>query len=214
MKAFIFDLDGVLVDTAKYHFLAWGRLAKELEIAFTEEDNERLKGVSRVKSLEIILEIGQKSIPQEQKDELLVKKNEWYLEYIQQLNTAEILPGVSDFLRNAKEDGKLLAVGSASKNAPLILDKLGLTHYFEIIVDGNMVTEAKPDPQVFTKAADHMNVPYAECVVFEDAQAGIEAANTAGMYSVAIDHKDILKGARLSLPGFTNTTYNQFNDLI
>ena len=214
MKAFIFDLDGVLVDTAKYHFLAWGRLAKELNIPFTEEDNERLKGVSRVKSLEIILGIGQKNIPQEQKDELLIKKNEWYLEYIHQLDASEILPGVADFLRDAKADGMLLAVGSASKNAPLILDKLNLTHFFEIIVDGNMVTEAKPDPQVFTKAADHMNVPYAECVVFEDAQAGIEAANTAGMYSVAIDHKDILKGARLSLPGFTNTTYNQFNDLI
>jgi beta-phosphoglucomutase len=214
MKAFIFDLDGVLVDTAKYHFLAWGRLAEELGIPFTEEDNEHLKGISRVKSLDIILEIGKKSISQEQKDDLLQRKNDWYVEYINQLDHSQILPGVESFLSAAKEDGLRLAVGSASKNAPRILEKLGLNHFFEILVDGNMVTRAKPNPEVFTKAADHMGVPYSDCVVFEDAQAGVEAANAAGMYSVAIDHKDVLKGAKLTLHGFGNTTYHQFKDLI
>ena len=214
MKGFIFDLDGVLVDTTKYHFLAWGRLAEELGVPFTEEDNEQLKGVSRVKSLDIILNLGNKELSQEEKDHYLTRKNEWYLEYIHKLDATAVLPGVKPFLEAARADGILLSVGSASKNAPLVLDRLGISSFFEIIVDGNMVTHAKPNPEVFIKAADHMQLPYAECVVFEDAQAGIEAANAGGMFSVAIDHKNILQGAKLTLPGFADTTYNQFLKLI
>lgn len=214
MKGFIFDLDGVLVDTTKYHFLAWGRLAKELGVSFTEEDNEQLKGVSRVKSLDIILSLGNKELSQKEKDHYLTRKNEWYLEYIYKLDTTAVLSGVKPFLEAARADGMLLSVGSASKNAPLVLDRLGISSFFEIIVDGNMVTHAKPNPEVFIKAADHMQLPYAECVVFEDAQAGIEAANAGGMFSVAIDHKNILKGAKLTLPGFSDTSYDQFSKLI
>ena len=205
-KGLIFDLDGVLVDTAKYHFIAWQALAAELGISFTEEDNERLKGVSRVRSLEIILEIGGKSLPQPDFEAALVKKNEHYLEYIDGLTPDEILPGVQSFLNEAKAAGIPMALGSASKNAPRILDKLNLTPYFQAIVDGNAVSAAKPNPEVFLKGAAALEIPPGECVVFEDAQAGIDAANNGGMIAVGIGHPDVLKNAVLNLKGFEELT--------
>lgn len=201
IKACIFDLDGVLVDTAKYHFLAWKRLASELNINFTEKDNERLKGVSRMRSLEIILEIGDVSFDNETKINLTEKKNKWYVEYISQLTPDEILQGTEEFLKLAKSNDIKLALGSASKNSMLILDKLNLTNYFDAIIDGTKVTNAKPDPEVFLMGAKKLNVCPKNCVVFEDAAAGIKAAQNAGMYSIGIGSPEILNSADLVIPG-------------
>ena len=206
IKACLFDLDGVVVDTAKYHFIAWRELAEELGFDFTEADNERLKGVSRVRSLEILLEIGGIELGDERKEQLAAQKNENYVGYIRRMNSDEILPGVEDFLKKLKENGILIALGSASKNAPLILNQIGLTHMFDSIIDGNSVSKAKPDPEVFLKGAESLNVAPSDCVVFEDAQAGIEAARNAGMHVIGIGHPDNLKNADFVIPGFEEMT--------
>lgn len=202
IKACLFDLDGVVVDTAKYHFIAWRELAQELGFDFTEADNERLKGVSRVRSLEILLEIGGIELDDERKEQLAAQKNENYVGYIERMKPDEILPGVEDFLKKLKENGILIALGSASKNAPLILNQIGLTHMFDAIIDGNSVSKAKPDPEVFLKGAEALKVAPTDCVVFEDAQAGIEAARNAGMHVIGIGHPDNLKNADFVIPGF------------
>lgn len=163
----IFDLDGVICDTAKYHYLAWKRLAQELGFDFTEKDNERLKGVSRMRSLEILLEVGGLEKTEEEKAKLAEKKNTWYVEYILQMDSSELLPGVLDFLEELKENEVKLALGSASKNARTILQRLGITPLFDAIVDGNLVTKAKPDPEVFTLGAELLGIPPENAVVFE-----------------------------------------------
>ena len=206
IKACLFDLDGVVVDTAKYHFIAWRELAQELGFDFTEADNERLKGVSRVRSLEILLEIGGIELDDEKKEQLAAKKNENYVGYIRQMKPDEILPGVEDFLSELRKNGILIALGSASKNAPLILKQIGLTHLFDAIIDGNSVSKAKPDPEVFLKGAEALNVAPTDCVVFEDAQAGIEAARNAGMHVIGVGHPDNLKNADFVIPGFEEMT--------
>ena len=174
---FIFDLDGVIVDTAKYHYLAWKNLADELGIQFTEDDNEKFKGVSRKRCLEILLEMGNISVSKEQFDLWLQEKNEDYLKYISKMDKSEILPDVPKVLEYLKEKGIPMALGSASKNAVSILKKVELMSYFDAIVDGTQVTKAKPDPEVFLIAAKKIGVKPKNCVVFEDALAGIEAAN-------------------------------------
>jgi beta-phosphoglucomutase len=209
IKAFIFDLDGVLVDTAKYHYLAWKRLAEELSIDFSEEDNERLKGVSRMQSLEIILEIGNTILDYDTKIELAEKKNIWYVEYISKLTPEDILPGVIDFLESTKANRIKIALGSASKNSMLILDKLNLTNYFNAIIDGTKVSKAKPDPEVFLKGAEALKVLPSQCIVFEDAEAGVEAAINAGMYCIGIGSKNILKKAHSVLSGFADMTFDK-----
>lgn len=198
----IFDLDGVIVDTAKYHFLAWKRLADELGIHFTERDNERLKGVSRMRSLEIILEIGGKQKTAAEKQELANRKNTWYVEYIMQMDASEILPGVLPFLQELKDNNIKIALGSASKNAPTILNRLGIAAFFDAIVDGNLVTKAKPDPEVFTLGAELLGIAPEAAVVFEDAQAGIEAALRAGMKAIGVGSPGILQNAHHVIPGF------------
>lgn len=200
-KGLLFDLDGVIVDTAKYHYLAWKDLAEELGINFTEKDNERLKGVSRVRSFEIILEIGGRTMSEEDKEAYCTKKNTVYLGYINQLREDEVLPGVKDFLTHAREQGYKLALGSASKNAPLILDKLNLTEMFDEIIDGTKVSKAKPDPEVFKKGAEELGIPYDQCIVFEDAAAGVEAAHNGGMKAVGIGTPENLPGAEIHIPG-------------
>lgn len=155
---FLFDLDGVIVDTAKYHFLAWKRLADELGIPFTEQDNERLKGVSRMASLEIILEIGNRTMTEDEKQALCQRKNDWYVEYIKKLEKSELLPGVENFLKQARAAGIKIALGSASKNSPLILDRLGITELFDAVVDGTRVSRAKPDPEVFVTGAEDLGI--------------------------------------------------------
>ena len=194
-KGYIFDLDGVLVDTAKYHFLAWKRLAEELNIDFNEEDNERLKGVSRMASLDIILELGGKSLSNEEKISLATRKNEWYVEFITKMDASEILPGALEFLQLLKNEGYKCALGSASKNAGLILERTGMTQYFDTIVDGTHVSKAKPDPEVFTLGARNMGLAYEECVVFEDSLAGLQAAKAAGMVAVGIGEAGVLTEA-------------------
>lgn len=209
IKAVIFDLDGVLVDTAKYHYLAWKRLAEEMNIEFSLEDNERLKGVSRMQSLEIILDIGNITLDNDIKIELAEKKNIWYVEYISKLTPKDILPGVMVFLESTKANNLKIALGSASKNSMLILDKLNLTDYFDVIIDGTKVSKAKPDPEVFLKGAEALNVLPSQCIVFEDAEAGVEAAINAGMYCIGIGSKNILKKAHLVVSGFCDMTFNE-----
>jgi beta-phosphoglucomutase len=206
IKACLFDLDGVIVDTAKYHFIAWRELAGELGFEFTEEDNERLKGVSRMTSLEILLEIGGVSLPDEMKNRLANQKNERYVSYITKMTPHEILPGVVGFLDQLKKAGVKMAIGSASKNTPLILERVGLSQFFDAVIDGNKVSRAKPDPEVFLKGASELGVEPSECMVFEDAAAGVEAAVRGGMKCVGIGLPENLPGANLVIPGFENLT--------
>ena len=192
---FIFDLDGVIVDTAKYHYLAWKNLANSLGFNFTEEQNELLKGVSRVKSLEILLELGKVELSEEKKQPLLVKKNKEYLEYVYKMTADEILPGVNQLLTFLEENNIKFALGSASKNAPLILEKVGLIKRFTAIVDGNDVSKAKPNPEVFLLGTQKLNMKPENCVVFEDAIAGVQAANAAKMISIGIGDAKVLSEA-------------------
>lgn len=204
MKKFsgaLFDLDGVIVDTAKYHYLAWKRLAKELGFVFREEDNERLKGVSRVRSLEILLEIGGLKFSAEEKKQLAEKKNNWYVEYLKGMDESELLPGAKECLITLREKGVKTALGSASKNTPLILEKLAIRSLFDAVVDGNIVSAAKPDPEVFLKGAEKISLPPEACVVFEDAQAGVEAGKAAGCYVVGIGEPHNLIGADTVIKG-------------
>jgi beta-phosphoglucomutase len=201
MKGAIFDLDGVIVDTAKYHYLAWKRLAQELGFEFKESDNERLKGVSRMQSLEILLEVGGISCSMEEKRVLADKKNDWYVEYISIIDESELLKGAKEYLIQLKNSGIKIALGSASKNAPAILHSLKITNLFDAIVDGNKVSKAKPDPEVFLKAAKELGLKAQECVVFEDAEAGITAARAAGMMTVGIGSRSILKEADIVVTG-------------
>ncbi|MCW3785621.1 beta-phosphoglucomutase [Plebeiibacterium sediminum] len=201
IKACLFDLDGVIVDTAKYHYIAWKELANQMGFDFTLEDNERLKGVSRMTSLDILLSIGNVEKSEEEKLELATKKNENYLSYILKMGPEEILPGTKEFLESLNKEGIKIALGSASKNAMTILDRLELTSYFEAIIDGTKVSKAKPDPEVFLKGAEALNVSPDECVVFEDAEAGIEAAIAGGMKCVGIGSPDILKKANFVVDG-------------
>lgn len=202
-KAFIFDLDGVIVDTAKYHFLAWQKIAADLGIEFTPEHNEELKGVSRVRSLEIILKLGNIQASEENRNKWLKQKNEDYLSYIEHMDESELLPGVINILEFIKEKKQLIALGSASKNARLILDKVKIIHLFDAIVDGNDVTNAKPDPEVFTRGARLLNVSNENSMVFEDAVAGIQAANIANMTSIGIGDEKILHEAKYNFKDFT-----------
>ena len=201
IKACIFDLDGVIVDTARYHFLAWKRLADDLGIHFTESDNERLKGVSRMASLEIILEIGIMKIDDAEKEEYARLKNQWYVDYIKRMSPEEILPGVREFLNELKHANISVALGSASKNTPLILERVNLKNLFDAVADGNNVTKAKPDPEVFLKAAEMLGVNPENCVVFEDAVAGVQAALNAGMKCIGIGSPEILSESHLIVSG-------------
>ena len=213
-KGFIFDLDGVIVDTAKYHYLAWKKLANELGFEFTKEQNEMFKGVSRKRCLEILLDLGGLKASQEQFDTWMVEKNNDYLEYISNMDESEILPDVSLVLNYLKEEKQPIALGSASKNAKPILEKVGLLSYFDAIIDGNNVSKAKPDPEVFLLAAKQLGVEANDCIVFEDAVAGIEAANRANMISIGIGDKEILKEADYNFKDFTFMDINFIKDLI
>jgi beta-phosphoglucomutase len=202
-KAFIFDLDGVIVDTAKYHFLAWQKIANALDINFTLEHNELLKGVSRVRSLDIILELGKVEASQEDKNKWLIQKNQEYLTYLVDMDQSELLPGVLSMLQYLKEKNQPIALGSASKNARPILEKTGIRHYFDAIVDGNDVTNAKPDPEVFLIAAKLLEVSPENAIVFEDSVAGVQAANIGNMTSIGIGEASTLHEAKYIFKDFT-----------
>jgi beta-phosphoglucomutase len=201
MRAAIFDLDGVIVDTAKYHYLAWKRLANQHGFDFSETDNERLKGVSRIRSLEILLEIGGVSLDEATKTKMAAQKNEWYVNYIRNMDSSELLPGAAEYLHSIRARGIKVAMGSASKNAPIIIDRLGISQLFDVIVDGNKVSQAKPDPEVFLRAADELKVSPTSCVVFEDAEAGVQAALRAGMGVVGIGKVSRLEAADMLIAG-------------
>ncbi len=193
IKGFLFDLDGVIVDTAVFHFQAWRRLAQKLGGDFTEEQNEQLKGVSRVDSLKKIIEWTGATVSDEEFQTLMVEKNEWYLELVQGLGPQDALPGALNFLQTAYDQGIKIALGSASKNAPMILEKLGITPLFTAIIDGNNVVNGKPHPEVFLKGAEALGLEPSECVVFEDSIAGVQAAKAGGMSSVGIGDAETLR---------------------
>jgi beta-phosphoglucomutase len=209
IKACIFDLDGVIVDTARFHYIAWKELANELGFDFTEKQNEQLKGVSRMRSLEILLEIGGKNFDDTTKKELANKKNKRYVELIKTLTPNDILPGVPNFLNDLKNKNIKIALGSASKNAMTILQSIELVDFFDAIIDGNKVTKAKPDPEVFLNAAKDLKTAPKECIVFEDAQAGIEAAKTGGMYAVGIGNPENLQNADIVITNFVGISFDE-----
>jgi len=200
IKACIFDLDGVIVDTAKYHYLAWQRLAKELGVSFTLEDNERLKGVSRIRSLEIILEIGGLQRNAGEKEAMATRKNQWFVDYVNAMKPEEIYPGVHQLLQSLKSKGIKVGLASSSKNAPAVIRLLNIEQDFDAVVDGTMIIHTKPDPEIFLKAAQLLGVSPKDCVVFEDAEAGVEAALNAGMKCVGIGSPKQLGKAHRVIP--------------
>lgn len=212
-KGFIFDLDGVLVDTAKYHFLAWKAIAKKLEIAFGESKNEQLKGVSRTESLEKILTWGGLTLSDSEKQKLLFEKNKHYLSLVQEMKTDELLPDVRTFLAESKKAGIKISLASASKNAKMILDKTEITTHFDAIIDGTQTTHSKPNPEVFLKAAKALNLLPKECIVFEDAIAGIEGALNGGFFALGVGNPSQLKMAHHCIPNFTGKNPEYFQKL-
>ncbi len=213
-KAVIFDLDGVIVDTAKYHYLAWKNVAKELGFEFTKSQNETLKGVSRVKSLEKLIELANTSISDKEKEILLISKNEEYLSYVNTMKNDEILPQILNVLDFLDSNSIKYALGSASKNAPLILKKIGLFDRFTAIVDGNDVSKAKPNPEVFLIAAKKLGIKPKNCIVIEDAVAGVEAANNANMLSIGIGEQSILHHADIILKDTSRLTVKLFKHIL
>ncbi|MEK5038242.1 beta-phosphoglucomutase [Sporosarcina sp. FSL K6-3457] len=212
-KAFIYDLDGVITDTAEFHFLAWQKLAEGIDITIDRQFNEQLKGISRLESLERILalEPSMLSLSSDEKQRLANQKNNHYLELVESVNTDDILPGIEQLLRENKEHQMKIALGSASNNAKNIVDRLGLTHYFDYIVDASQVKKGKPDPETFTTAADFLGVPYEECIGIEDAEAGVEAINGAFMFSVGVGAVEQLAQADYLV---ANTSELVFDEII
>ena len=210
MKAFLFDLDGVLVSTEHNHFLAWQRCAHSLDIAFSEKENELLKGVSRADSLKKILELGAKTISEVEFEALLKSKNDFYLDSIQDLNQENLLPGVLNLLEQAKAKGIRLGVGSSSKNANFILDKLHIRHYFEVVIDGNGVKDPKPHPEVFLNGASALGLDPSVCMVFEDAASGIAAAKAGGFTAVGVGNPHIADRADIYLNDLTEFRVEQY----
>ena len=214
IQACIFDLDGVIVDTAVYHYKAWKRLANEMGFDFTEHQNEQLKGVSRMASLNLILGWGNVTDKTEaDKLELATRKNEWYTEMISKMTPAEILPGAREFVQSCRDAGIKTAIGSASKNTPTILARLELLPFFDAVIDGNSVTNPKPDPEVFLKGAKALHVAPAACVVFEDAIAGVEAAINGGMKAVGVGSPELLKKADIVVSGLDKMTLGMLEGL-
>ena len=212
IKACIFDLDGVIVDTAKYHFTAWRNLANQLGFDFTEKDNEKLKGVSRVDSLNLILQWGGLNFSDNIKTKLATDKNEDYLSYIQKMTAAEILPGVVPFLNELKELNIKIALGSASKNAVTILKQVGIIDYFEAIIDGTKVVNGKPHPEGFLMAASELGIVPANCLVFEDAPKGVQAALAAKMFVVGIGKEEDLGTAHFVMADFEKKKFKAIEE--
>lgn len=205
MQAFLFDLDGVIVDTAHFHYQAWRRLANEkLGFDISEEFNESLKGVSRTESLDRILAQGGVTLDQTTKDSYATLKNQWYVELVNQMTPADILPGIQQFLKETRAAGIKIGLGSVSKNAKPILEHIGIVDAFDAIIDGTKISKGKPDPEVFLKGAEELGVSPSECVVFEDAVAGIESGKRAGMKTVGIGQPDVLREADIVLANLNN----------
>ena len=212
--ACIFDLDGVLVDTAVYHFKAWKQLANSMGFDFTEAQNEQLKGVNRMRSLDMILAWGGVEKTLTEKEALATTKNDWYVAMINKMTAAELLPGTLSLLEDLQAAGIKIALGSASKNSAIILDRTNLRHYFDAIVDGNLVSASKPDPEVFVKGAELLGVSPASCLVFEDAQAGVEAAIAGNMKVVGVGEEENLKGADSYVKDLSQISVTEIKALI
>ncbi|MFB7138741.1 beta-phosphoglucomutase [Gottfriedia sp. NPDC056225] len=214
IEAIIFDLDGVITDTAEFHYLAWKKLGADLGIPFDREFNETLKGVSRTDSLERILKLGdrQNDFSEADKIELATKKNTHYVELIRNISEKDLLPGIESFLIQIKKEGIKIAMASASKNALMVANALGITDYFDHIVDAATVINSKPDPEVFLKAAQAVSANPENCIGVEDAAAGVDAINAANMYSVAIGDSTVLNHANLVLSSTEELELNRIID--
>jgi len=213
IQACIFDMDGVLVSTEKYHFQAWQRLAETIGISIDLEFNENLKGVSRVVCIDLILKHGGVVKSEEEKHILATQKNEWFLELVSHISPADVFSGVIDFLTAIKSNGYKIALGSASKNAPLLLEKLEIAHFFDAVVDGNMIVKAKPNPEVFLRGAQELGVEPKHCVVFEDAISGVDAAKAANMYCIGVGSPEILKNADICIQGFQEMSLDRIEQI-
>ncbi len=211
--ACIFDLDGVVVDSAQYHFVSWRKLANELGFEFTKEQNEQLKGVSRMKSLDILLKIGGKTFDEPTKLELAQKKNEWYRELIKTMKPDEVLPGSRELFDELKRYDIPCALGTASKNAPTILERTDLLKHFDAVIDGNQITEAKPNPQVFLKGSEALGIAPELCVVFEDAVAGIEAALNGNMGAIGVGSPETLGKADFVVSSLTEINLRKLHEI-
>jgi beta-phosphoglucomutase len=214
IKGYIFDLDGVIVDTANYHYNAWRKLANTLGFDITEEQNENLKGVSRTESLEYILALGKLHFTDSEKAEMAVLKNSWYVDSISNMNESELLPGSAELIKEIKASGLKVSLGSASKNALRILEATGLIKYFDVIIDGTKTTKSKPHPQVFLMGAEALQLNPEECIVFEDSINGIKAANTGGFVSVGVGDKDILNESDFVIPSLEGITVESLNKFV
>lgn len=214
IQACLFDMDGVLVDTARFHFLSWQRLAESLGIGFSREQNEELKGVSRAESLEKILHWGNKTLEPSKKEELMQLKNGWYLDYVDGLTKDDILPGVATFLNELKSNGIKIGLGSSSKNAVAVLNKLGIMPFFDTVIDGNKISRSKPDPEIFLKGAEALNVSPANTIVFEDAQSGVRAAIDGGFRCVGIGDAAVLSEATIVIPSFQSFGWKELRERV
>lgn len=210
-KAFIYDLDGVITDTAEFHFVAWKKLAAELGISIDREFNEKLKGISRMDSLELILQLdsSERQFSDEEKVEMATRKNEYYLGLIEAVSPSHILPGIEALLKANKEAGVKIALGSASKNAPALLEKLGIASYFDYVVDASQVTKGKPDPETFTTAAAALGVAPQACIGIEDSAAGVESINQADMFSVGVGDVNHLAKADFLVPDTSELVFEE-----
>ena len=213
IQACIFDMDGVIVDTAVYHFKAWRRLADELSIDIDEHFNEHLKGLSRVDSLDLILQKGGLELDNLTKLRLMDQKNNWYLQHIEDMTPADILPGVSDFFKSIKSKGIKCALGSSSRNAAKILDMIGMKDDFDAMIDGTKVTLHKPDPEVFIKAAGELGVSPSNAVVFEDAVSGIRAAHAGGFKCIGVGDAEKLQEADQVITDMTKANLELLSEL-
>lgn len=201
-RGMIFDLDGVLVDTAGFHYLAWRKLAREwFGLDFTEAGNERFKGVNRAACMKILCDAAGVALSEAEFNRGMEQKNGWYVEMVSQMTPGDALPGATDFVRRARARGIRCAIGSASKNCGLVLARTGIAGLFDAVADGTVVTRAKPDPEVFLTAARMLGVLPMDIVVFEDAQAGVDAARAGGMRCCAIGRLDALNGYDWIYPG-------------
>lgn len=212
LQACIFDLDGVLVDTAKYHFSAWQRLADELGVPFDHSDNNQLKGVSRVDSLEFILNKGDLVLDNDTKVRLMDRKNEWYLDQVKAMGPDELFSGAVEFIDELRSVGVGIALGSSSKNAPYILKRCGIEDRFDAVIDGNSITFSKPDPEVFLKGAAALSAEPARTVVFEDAVSGVEAGKNGGFIVVGIGDESILNKADFVMADFQGLSIQKLTD--
>ena len=203
-RAFIFDLDGVITETSEYHFLAWKTVCKKIGYDLTRKKNEELKGVNRNKCLDLIMEWGKIRLSEKEIESLLEAKNNIYKDYIKDLNENDVCEGVLNFINDAIKNNIKIALYSASRNAKKILCQLKIIDLFTVIIDGNNVSNAKPDPEGFKIAADLTKTNTKDCVVFEDSISGIEGANKLNMYTVGIGSRDVLKNADVVYKGFKN----------